>query len=82
MSKLRHWWIQKPRAHNCPLEKNGVVFCEFQPTISMSNCEWIKVYSAEDIEEEIFRLRRQLSFVKSCANSGEAVTDEEIEAIE
>ena len=51
--KIRHWYIQKPEAHNCPLRENGAVFTEYQPTISERGCEWIRVYSADDVEKTI-----------------------------
>lgn len=53
MSDVRHWFIQKPIAHNVPLESNGAVFQEFMPTVSEHKCEWIKVYSADDIQKTI-----------------------------
>lgn len=56
---IRHWYIQKPKAHNCPIgqsgpiDQQGAVFTEFPPTIGLPNCEWIRVYSADDIQKTI-----------------------------
>lgn len=57
--EIRHWYIQKPIAHNCPLnqgkgvDREAAVFTEFAPTVSMQNCEWVRVYSADDIQKKI-----------------------------
>jgi hypothetical protein len=56
---MRHWYIQKPTANNCPIGHSGplstcgAVFQEFEPTIHMAGCEWIKVYSADDLHKTI-----------------------------
>ncbi len=50
---VRHWFIQKPTSNNCPLERSGAVFEQFMPTVSEKGCEWIKVYSADDIQKKI-----------------------------
>lgn len=56
---IRHWYIQKPIRTNCPIGQSGIldhqaaVFQEFMPTVSIQNCEWIKVYSADDIQKTI-----------------------------
>ncbi len=50
--KPRHWYIQKPTAHNCPYKTNGAVFQEFQPTIvDNQGGEWIKVWSSADLSK-------------------------------
>lgn len=57
MNNLRHWFIQKPVSHNCPINQGkgvqheAAVFTEFMPTQVLQNCEWIKVYSADDYEQ-------------------------------
>lgn len=50
---IRHWWIQKPIAHNCPVNMRAAVFEEFEPTIREKNCEWIKVFSADDLHKKL-----------------------------
>lgn len=56
---IRHWYIQKPTEHNCPigqhgpLANQGAVFTEFEPTIHLYGCQWIKVYSADDLQAYI-----------------------------
>lgn len=50
-AKPRHWFIQKPVSNNVPNTTNGAVFQEFMPTVSERNCEWIKVYSADDLHK-------------------------------
>lgn len=57
MSKIRHWYIQKPIHHNVPLRLNGAEFCEFKPTVSEKNCEWIKVLSEDDLKINKFITR-------------------------
>jgi len=47
----RHWYIQKPKAHNCPLRTCGAVFQDFMPTIAEQNCEWIKVIDASAYDQ-------------------------------
>jgi hypothetical protein len=50
----RHWYIQKPTAHNCPYRTNGAVFQEFQPTVvDNPGGEWIKVWSSEDLSKHL-----------------------------
>lgn len=50
--KPRHWFIQKPTAHNCPYRTNSAVFQEFQPTIvDNPGGEWIKVWSSQDLSK-------------------------------
>jgi len=59
MEKIRHWFIQKPIRHNCPLNQGkgvhheAAVFTEFAPTIALQDHEWIRVYSADDIQKTI-----------------------------
>lgn len=53
MSEPRYWFIQKPVANNVPLERNGAVFVRHQPTVSEQNCEWVKVWSSEDLSKEM-----------------------------
>lgn len=53
MKDIRHWFIQKPIANNVPIFENGAQFCEFSPTVSERGCEWIKVFSADDIHKKI-----------------------------
>lgn len=48
---VRHWYIQKPISHNVPLRENGAVFQQFAPTVVQSNCEWVKVWSSEDLSK-------------------------------
>jgi len=65
--EVRHWFIQKPIAHNCPLRSVGAVFEEFMPTIVEQNCEWIKVYDAsyaEHLESVIIDLVEALEYFK------------------
>ena len=53
-SKPRHWFIQKPTAHNCPYRTNGAVFQEFEPTITdHPGGEWIKVWSSADLSKRL-----------------------------
>ena len=57
--KIRHWFIQKPIRHNCPLNQGkgvnheAAVFTEFAPTVALQDHEWIRVYSADDIQKTI-----------------------------
>ena len=53
MKKIRHWYIQKPIANNCPLPEGGAVFQEYMPTVVQQKCEWIRVYSADDIQAAV-----------------------------
>ena len=53
MKNVRHWWIQKPISNNCPIGPRSAEFCEYQPTIVLQNCEWIKVWSSEDLSQHL-----------------------------
>ncbi len=53
MKEIRHWWIQKPIKHNCPIENRAAVFEEFKPSVAEQDCEWIKVLSANDVQKTI-----------------------------
>lgn len=53
MKDIRHWYIQKPISNNCPLNVRGAVFEEFMPTIREQNCEWVKVFSADDFHKAV-----------------------------
>lgn len=57
MNNIRHWFIQKSINNNCPINQGtpneDAVFCEFIPRVSHQGCEWIKVYSSDDLHNEI-----------------------------
>lgn len=50
MRSARQWFILKPIAHNKPIDSSTAVFEEFKPTVTPQDCEWIKVLSADDLE--------------------------------
>lgn len=66
----RHWFIQKPIAHNCPLRSVGAVFQTYMPTVSEQNCEWVKVVDAEAYDalaKENDRLREAYTLMRDAA---------------
>jgi len=56
---IRYWFIQKPISNNCPINQgSGVaheaaVFTDFEPTVSVINHEWIKVFSLDDFHKAV-----------------------------
>lgn len=54
---IRHWFIQKSIKSNCPIYQGthteSAVYTDFCPTVSIQGHEWIKVYSADDLQKKI-----------------------------
>src|ERR1043165_116477 len=72
-NKYRYWFIQKPTRHNCPInqgqgvEKESAVFTDFKPSISLKDCEWVKVFeelAVADLQSAIANLQAEVDDLK------------------
>ena len=78
MENIRHWYLQKPKEHNCPHNNNVAVFQEFKPTVGYDGFEWIKVISLDDFHKEVgINITKYIQLQKDLALAREGLKEAE-----